>query len=155
MTPSIDEGLYRRLFAELAAIGGGPTGWNRLAWGPLEDDARSWFLARSTDIGLEVEQDGAGDLWGIEPDARSAPRVCAGSHVDTVLDGGAYDGALGVVAALVASRVIASQLFGVSRTDPLTMAAVVTMLIGVALAASAVPARRAAAIDPTRALQSE
>ena len=63
--------------------------------------------------------------------------------------------AIGVVAALAASRVIASQLFGVSRTDPLTIAAVVATLIGVALLASAVPARRAAAIDPTRALQSE
>ena len=54
-----------------------------------------------------------------------------------------------------ASRVLASQLFGVSRTDPLTIAAVVATLIGVALVASAVPARRAAAVDPTRALQSE
>ncbi len=63
--------------------------------------------------------------------------------------------AIGVVAALAASRVLASQLFGVSRTDPLTIGAVVATLIGVALAASAVPARRAAAVDPTRALQSE
>jgi putative ABC transport system permease protein len=67
----------------------------------------------------------------------------------------AIGAALGVAAALVASRVLASQLFGVSRTDPLTMAAVVATLIGVALAASAVPARRAASVDPTRALQSE
>ena len=67
----------------------------------------------------------------------------------------AIGAAIGVVAALAASRVIASQLFGVSRTDPLTIAAVVATLIGVALVASAMPARRAAAIDPTRALQSE
>jgi putative ABC transport system permease protein len=67
----------------------------------------------------------------------------------------AIGAAIGVVAALAASRVIASQLFGVSRTDPLTIAAVVATLIGVALVASAVPARRAAAIDPTRALQAE
>jgi predicted permease len=63
--------------------------------------------------------------------------------------------ALGVVAALTASRVIASQLFNVSRTDPLTIGAVVAALVAVALAASAVPARRAAAVDPTRALQAE
>jgi len=62
---------------------------------------------------------------------------------------------VGVAAALGASRVLSSQLFGVSPTDPLTIAAVVATLIGVALAASAVPARRAAAVDPTRALQSE
>ena len=62
---------------------------------------------------------------------------------------------VGVAAALGASRVLSSQLFGVSPTDPLTIAAVVATLIGVALVASAVPARRAAAVDPTRALQSE
>ena len=65
--------------------------------------------------------------------------------------------ALGAVVgvAVVASRALASQLFGVARTDPLTMAIVVATLIGVALLASAVPARRAATVDPTRALQSE
>ncbi len=67
----------------------------------------------------------------------------------------ALGSAIGVVAALAASRVLTSQLFGVSRTDPLTIGAVVATLIGVALVASAVPARRAAAVDPTRALQSE
>jgi ABC-type lipoprotein release transport system permease subunit len=51
--------------------------------------------------------------------------------------------------------VLTSQLFGVSRTDPLTIGAVVATLISVALLASAVPARRAAAVDPTRAPQSE
>ncbi len=115
MTPQIDVELYRRLFAELAAIGAGPGGWNRLAWGPLEDDARSWFIARATDLGLEVEQDGAGNLWAIEPDAGSAPLVCTGSHVDTVLDGGAYDGALGVVAALVAVEAVGREAHGPRR----------------------------------------
>jgi len=46
-------------------------------------------------------------------------------------------------------------LFNVSPTDPLTIAAVVITLIGVALVASVIPARRAAAVDPTRALQWE
>jgi len=62
---------------------------------------------------------------------------------------------LGILAATAASRVLASQLFQVSSTDPLTIAAVVATLLGVALVASAVPARRAATVDPTRALQSE
>jgi putative ABC transport system permease protein len=62
---------------------------------------------------------------------------------------------VGIGSALVASRVLAAQLFGVSRTDPVTALVVLTTLVGVALVASAVPARRAAAVDPTRALQSE
>jgi N-carbamoyl-L-amino-acid hydrolase len=115
VTPRIDADLYRRLFSELAAIGAGKTGWNRLAWGPREDDARSWFLVRAGELGLEVEQDGAGNLWAIEPDADSAALVCAGSHVDTVLDGGAYDGALGVVAALVAVEAVRREARGPRR----------------------------------------
>ena len=62
---------------------------------------------------------------------------------------------IGIAAALAASQVLTSQLFQVSRTDPVTIGAVVATLVGVALLASAVPARRAASVDPTRALQSE
>ncbi|PYR37648.1 MAG: hypothetical protein DMF93_17590 [Acidobacteria bacterium] len=67
----------------------------------------------------------------------------------------AMGAAVGVAAAIAATRVLASQLFAVSPTDPLTIAAVVAVLVGVALVASVIPARRAASIDPTRALQSE
>ena len=67
----------------------------------------------------------------------------------------AIGAAVGAAASVAASRVLSSQLFGVSPTDPLTIAAVLATLIGVASVASAVPARRAAAIDPTKALQAD
>jgi putative ABC transport system permease protein len=67
----------------------------------------------------------------------------------------ALGAAIGIVAALSVGRVLTAQLFGISPTDPLTIAAVVAALVAVALIASAVPARRAAAIEPTRALQAE
>jgi ABC-type antimicrobial peptide transport system permease subunit len=67
----------------------------------------------------------------------------------------AIGAAIGLAAALAASRVLAGQLFGVTRADPVTIAAVIATLICVALVASAVPARRAAAVDPTRALQAD
>ena len=54
----------------------------------------------------------------------------------------------GVAAALVASRALASLLFGVSSTDPWTYAAVAAALTAVALAATVLPARRAASVDP-------
>ena len=92
-------------FGELAAIGYGEGGWNRLAWSPLEAEARAWFSRTATSIGLEVQQDGAGSLWAVTDDAERGPWVCAGSHLDTQPDGGAYDGALGVVAALEAAAV--------------------------------------------------
>jgi ABC-type antimicrobial peptide transport system permease subunit len=59
----------------------------------------------------------------------------------------------GVVAAVLASRVLRSQLFEVAPTDTLTYVAVAGVLLCVALAASWIPARRAARIDPLTALR--
>jgi putative ABC transport system permease protein len=60
---------------------------------------------------------------------------------------------LGLAAAGAATRVLTANLVGVGRMDPLTLAAVVLVLAAAALLASVMPARRAARIDPTRALQ--
>jgi N-carbamoyl-L-amino-acid hydrolase len=98
----IDADLYRRLFAELAAIGRTEAGWQRLAWGPGEDAARTWFARTAASLGLELVQDPAANLWAVEPGPEDARWVATGSHVDTVSGGGAFDGALGVVAGLVA-----------------------------------------------------
>ncbi len=98
----IDAALYRRLFAELAAIGRDAGGWNRMAWGPGEDEARAWFRTSAGALGLALEQDPAGNLWAVEPGGGERPFDAVGSHVDSVADGGAFDGALGVVAGLVA-----------------------------------------------------
>jgi predicted permease len=59
---------------------------------------------------------------------------------------------VGVGTAALATRVLATQLFGVSANDPATFGAVVVALAIVALVASLIPATRAASVDPTRAL---
>jgi putative ABC transport system permease protein len=61
--------------------------------------------------------------------------------------------AAGAAAALVLGRAIESQLFGVSRFDPATFALVACVLIGSALLAGFLPARRAAALEPGTALR--
>jgi putative ABC transport system permease protein len=59
---------------------------------------------------------------------------------------------LGVVSSIGVSRVVAGFLFGVTPTDPATLAIMATVLLGVALAASWLPAREAAAVDPVNTL---
>jgi ABC-type antimicrobial peptide transport system permease subunit len=62
---------------------------------------------------------------------------------------------VGVAAALALGRTLSTFLYGVSPADPATFAVVVAVLLGTALVAGYLPGRRAAAIDPVRALRSE
>ncbi len=62
---------------------------------------------------------------------------------------------IGLAVALLGTRWLAKALYDVSATDPPTLVAVTTLLLGVALAASWLPARRAASIDPVQAIRSE
>jgi ABC-type antimicrobial peptide transport system permease subunit len=63
--------------------------------------------------------------------------------------------ALGVAGALALNHAVSQLLFGVSATDPLTFAAVASLLLAVASVASYVPAQRAMRIDPILALREE
>jgi ABC-type antimicrobial peptide transport system permease subunit len=62
---------------------------------------------------------------------------------------------IGVPAALLGARLIASQLFGLSAADPLTLIAAAIVLTLVALLAGYLPARRAAHVNPLNALRYE
>jgi predicted permease len=63
--------------------------------------------------------------------------------------------ALGVIAAIALSRLVASLLFGVPPTDPLTFAVVATLLVVVGVAANTLPAYRATKVEPTQTLREE
>jgi acetylornithine deacetylase/succinyl-diaminopimelate desuccinylase-like protein len=82
---------------ELYAIGGG-AGANRIGGTPDEDQAHDLAAGWMRDAGLQVEVDPAGNLIGRTKKAG----VWTGSHLDSVPDGGRFDGALGVVAAIEA-----------------------------------------------------
>ena len=63
--------------------------------------------------------------------------------------------AAGLALAWVATRLLSNLLYGVKPSDPFTLVSVSILLLGVALVASVVPARRAASIDPTLALRAQ
>ena len=60
---------------------------------------------------------------------------------------------IGVALSLALTRLLASQLYGVTPTDPLTFAAIVVVFFGIAGLASFLPARRAAGVEPNVALR--
>lgn len=79
-------GLYRALYDD--------------AWGEAMALLRRWL----EEAGLDVRFDAVGNLWGRAEGREGGPAVVSGSHVDTVRQGGKYDGALGVHMALAAVR---------------------------------------------------
>src|ERR1044071_7123524 len=66
------------------------------------------------EAGLEVRRDAVGSVWGTLAGSEGGPVIATGSHVDSQTPGGHYDGALGVIAGLVALRTLREQ-FGTPR----------------------------------------
>jgi allantoate deiminase len=88
---------------ELAARTSTEAGAQRLAWGPVWRDARSWFNGKLAEIGLEPSIDAAGNSWATLQGS-SDRTVIIGGHLDSVPNGGWLDGTLGVMAAYEALR---------------------------------------------------
>ena len=96
---------FEQTWADLAPIGRSAAsgGYFRQPWHPAELELRAWFREAAAARDLTVEEDGFGNLvaWW-EPVATTGPAVLTGSHLDSVLDGGAFDGPLGVVSSFAA-----------------------------------------------------
>jgi N-carbamoyl-L-amino-acid hydrolase len=100
----------------LDAVGVGPNGEvNRLAWTAEDAAAGAWFEEQAAGLGRSVERDPAGNLWAVP--AADGPWWVAGSHLDSVRDGGRYDGPLGVAAAFAVAERSQQPLAVVSFAD--------------------------------------
>ncbi len=103
-TPSTDATLAS-LWGALEPVGRVDWGgYRRFAWTSEDATLREWFAGEAAARGLEVVEDRAGNLWAWwgDPDGPAGPGVVLGSHLDSVPDGGAFDGPLGVVSAFAA-----------------------------------------------------
>jgi N-carbamoyl-L-amino-acid hydrolase len=90
------------MWAALEKIGRLPSGgFRRLAWSDADSQLRQWFRAEAARRQMPVEQDKNGNLWAWWGRPGEGA-VATGSHLDSVPDGGAFDGPLGVVAGFLA-----------------------------------------------------
>jgi N-carbamoyl-L-amino-acid hydrolase len=96
---------FDRMWADLAPVGRDATtgGYRRYAWTGTDAVLREWFRGEAEKRRMDVVPDRAGNLWAwtADPDAQG-PGLVVGSHLDSVPDGGAFDGPLGVVSAFAA-----------------------------------------------------
>jgi N-carbamoyl-L-amino-acid hydrolase len=93
---------------ELARIGRDLStgGYLRDAWSPADLELREWFRGEAARLGLDTREDRNGNLWAWWGDPSREPGVVTGSHLDSVRQGGAYDGPLGVASAFAAVQAL-------------------------------------------------
>ena len=114
------------LWAELEPIGreASTGGYRRYAFNSAEMACREWFISTAERRGLDVELDRNTNLWawwigpGVDPNAKA---LVIASHLDSVPDGGAFDGPLGVVSAFAAFDAIRAS--GVQPNRPIAIVA--------------------------------
>lgn len=92
------------MWAELLPVGRSSAsgGYRRYAWTGADSDCRTWFREQAQARGLAYETDRNGNQWAWLGDPAAGNAVVTGSHLDSVPDGGAFDGPLGVVSAFAA-----------------------------------------------------
>ncbi|MEG3627130.1 allantoate amidohydrolase [Streptomyces poriticola] len=95
---------FHSMWAELLPIGRSSAtgGYRRFAWTEADADCRAWFAQQARSRGLAHETDRNGNQWAWLGDPADGDAVVTGSHLDSVPDGGAFDGPLGVVSAFAA-----------------------------------------------------
>lgn len=100
-------------------------GYRRFAWSTADLTLREWFTGEARQRGMSVEEDRNGNLWAwwLPPGHDGEPREAfvTGSHLDSVPDGGAFDGPLGVVSALAAIDIARAR--GVVPSRPVAVVA--------------------------------
>ena len=97
-------GSFHAMWRELLPLGrhADSGGYRRFAWTAIDGECRAWFEGQARSRGLSYEVDRNGNQWAWLGDPSAGNAVVTGSHLDSVPDGGAFDGPLGVVSAFAA-----------------------------------------------------
>ncbi|MEU0434234.1 allantoate amidohydrolase [Streptomyces sp. NPDC006290] len=112
---------FHSMWAELLPIGRSSAsgGYRRFAWTGADTECRAWFRQQAESRGLTYELDRNGNQWAWLGDPAAGDAVVTGSHLDSVPDGGAFDGPLGVVSSFAALDELRAR--GVEFTKPLAI----------------------------------
>nr|WP_236653622.1 allantoate amidohydrolase [Streptacidiphilus melanogenes] len=94
-------------------------GYRRFAWTSADAECRAWFAEQTAARGLTYEVDRNGNQWAWYGDPEAGDAVVTGSHLDSVPDGGAYDGPLGVISAFAALDAMLAR--GARPTRPIAL----------------------------------
>lgn len=106
---------------ELGEIGKGNKGVSRIAFSEEDVKGRKWLVEKMQQIGLETKVDCAGNVFGWLGCKDEKPAILTGSHLDTVPQGGMFDGALGVLAGLECIQTIKEK--ALRLTHPIVVVA--------------------------------
>ena len=87
----------------------GKGGITRLSLSPEALDAREEFCKRCRDLGMDIKTDDMANIYATIPGEVGLPAIMSGSHLDSVRQGGNYDGILGVLTALEAAETIVTE----------------------------------------------
>jgi beta-ureidopropionase / N-carbamoyl-L-amino-acid hydrolase len=114
---------FAALWQSLTPIGRDPAtgGYLRYSWSDADLACREWFVEEALDRSLTIDPDGNGNVWAWWGDPTAGDAVVTGSHLDSVPHGGAYDGPLGVVSALLAIDLLRER--GVAPARPVGVVA--------------------------------
>lgn len=108
--PGADPRRIARFLREVGEIGQDPLGgWSRLAFSPEERAAHELFGRWAADLGLKVRTDPVGNTFAELEGRKRGPCLMAGSHLDTVPQGGNFDGVAGVAVALEVARMLSES----------------------------------------------
>ncbi|MFD1039330.1 M20 family metallo-hydrolase [Virgibacillus byunsanensis] len=88
-----------------------PEGFTRLGYTNEEFAAHRHFINIARELGLTTYQDKAGNQWAVWTVDTKAPTIAMGSHLDTVHNGGGYDGVVGVLCALASIKLLKEKHF--------------------------------------------
>jgi beta-ureidopropionase / N-carbamoyl-L-amino-acid hydrolase len=106
-----------KTFSKLGDTGKG--GITRLCFTEPNLQARAEFCRRCEALGLKIKIDDMGNIYATKPGKENLPAIAVGSHLDSVVRGGNYDGVLGVLTGLEAVETIITE--GVETRHPLTV----------------------------------